>query len=336
MTEWPAWRRRLVTFPLVLIAWAVLTLASPVLIAGAVVFDLVRGLGRRLPATRTVLFLISFIWIEMACDVSLAVWTVTMLGGRFGPWERYHRALQLWWARNLLRTARTFGGVRLSIPTETADLLSEPAIILARHTCYPDALVPIVLCTDHGGPTTTHVLMRELLLSPAIDICGERFPNYFIRRGGGGVDAKTAIIEDLSRYHGPPDHSLIIFPEGGLADEAKRRKINERLAEDDPGRHVLVGQMTDLIPPRSAGSLALFAGSPEADIVTIAHAGLSGAASMASLAATVPFTRPVTFRLERHRRADLPSEPEELERWIDERWVEMDEWVRTELADSPG
>jgi len=331
MLNRPNWQRRLVTVPILAVAVVVVTALFPIALVLSLIFDLFGGRARRLPTVRTTFFVVSIVVLDAACVIALFFTWFTTFGPTDALSDRLHRAIQCWWARSLLRTARVFGGIDVRAPCGTAEVFAEPSILLARHTTYPDALLPLLLLNDQAGKTATFVLMRELLWSPAIDICGHRFENHFVRRGSGDPARETQAIEHLTREFGPPEHSMVIFPEGGLADAVKRARILEKMSATDPARAQRLSALQHLMPIRPPGTLALLNGAPDTDVVTLTHAGLEGAATFADLWRSIPLSRPVAIELRRHDRRGIPATDADRVEWLDERWCEMDAWVESQL-----
>ena len=82
-------------------------------------------------------------------------------------------------------------------------------------------------------------------------------------------------ITDLARGMGDDDIA-VIFPEGTRASPAKRERALTKLAERNPERSEKLAGLQHLLPPRPAGSAALLAGSPDADVVVAWHVGFDG------------------------------------------------------------
>jgi hypothetical protein len=90
-------------------------------------------------------------------------------------------------------------------------------------------------------------------------------------------------------------------------------------------------RLQTLLPAKPAGTLALLRGRPDADVVIVGHTGLEGVANLKGLRKRLPLQRPVTVRWWVHRRAELPGTEEALERWLADRWEELDQWVTGDL-----
>ena len=66
---------------------------------------------------------------------------------------------------------------------------------------------------------------------------------------------------------------------------------------------------------------------PTADVVVIAHAGLDDYASLAQLAKAVPLPTQWNITAWRTPRSDIPTNPEEQARWLDDQWLRVDDWI---------
>jgi hypothetical protein len=136
--------------------------------------------------------------------------------------------------------------------------------------------------------------------------------------------------------------AAIIFPEGTRANPVKRVRALEKIAERDPHRAEHLSSLSMLLPPRPAGTQALLAGCPEADVVLAWHTGFDGLDSFGGilrhLADAPP---PVRFATRRVPRTQVPDGAEFV-RWLDDQWLELDRTVsritaadRVDLASNP-
>ena len=55
-------------------------------------------------------------------------------------------------------------------------------LLFPRHVSVADTLLPAVFVSSRNGILLRHVLKRELLWDPCLDIVGNRLPNCFVRR----------------------------------------------------------------------------------------------------------------------------------------------------------
>ena len=77
--------------------------------------------------------------------------------------------------------------------------------------------------------------------------------------------------------------------------------------------------------------MTLLDGAPEADVVVMGHIGLESFSSISDIVGAVPISDPVVIHLWRHRRTEVPSDPDDQATWLVERWVELDKWVAGRL-----
>jgi hypothetical protein len=99
------------------------------------------------------------------------------------------------------------------------------------------------------------------------------------------------------------------------------------LAERNPDRSEKLAGLQHLLPPRPAGSAALLAGSPAADVVVAWHVGFDGFDTFSGILrelARPPM--PVNFRARRFPRAAVPTD-DQYTAWLDDVWLQADEEV---------
>jgi 1-acyl-sn-glycerol-3-phosphate acyltransferase len=202
-----------------------------------------------------------------------------------------------------------------------------PAVMLCRHASLADALLSAWVITTLAGKHPRYVLKRELLLDPCLDVVGHRLPNHFLDRGAADsaaeLDALTALSTDLG-----PDDVAVIFPEGTRATAAKRARAIERIADRDPSRLPLVSSLRHVIPTRPAGSAALLAGCPTADVVIAWHVGFDGLDNFSGIVRHLAHRpAPVHFAARRVPRHDVPVDPSRFTEWLDDQWCQVDHQV---------
>lgn len=90
-----------------------------------------------------------------------------------------------------------------------------------------------------------------------------------------------------------------------------------------------------LLPPRPAGSAALIAGAPDADIVIGWHVGFDGLDTFGGILRHLAHKPPdVRFRARRIPRADVPP-GQAFTEWIDRVWLQADHDVHDMLEQTP-
>jgi 1-acyl-sn-glycerol-3-phosphate acyltransferase len=325
------WLRRPLTVAGVLVAAVLLLAALPVWVPVAVAVDAVRGRWR-LPVLRLLAFALCWSWLEAAgIIVATVLWCIGQAGNL-----RAHFALQRWWARNLIAALRVTTGLRIDV--EGADRArGGPFVALCRHASLADSLVSAWVFGSLAGLRPRYVLKKELSLDPCLDIVGRRLPNWFVDRGSTRVAREMEGIEQMARGLGPGEIA-VIFPEGTRTSDAKRHRELARLATRHPERHARLAGLVRLLPPKPAGSAALLAAVPDADVLTVWHTGFDGLDTFGGILRAL--RRPVSARVvvEAHPRATVPA-GEDFVRWIDGQWVRMDGVVdagMSAMADDAG
>ncbi len=317
-------RRRVVSIPALGALAVGLVVAAPVWIPVTLLVDLVTA-PRRLPRLRMMAFAVMWAWIEMAGVAAAGLLWATGRGTRVRP----HVRIQHWWARRISRALEWSVGLRVVVD-HPEYLHPGPIVVLARHASHADSLVSARLLLDEGF-VPRYVLKRELALDPCLDIVGHRLPNHFLDRSASDGASELAALTALATGMGEDD-AAVIFPEGTRANDGKRARGLARIAERDPGRAERLGTLHHLLPARPAGTLAILAGAPSADIVILGHVGFEGLDTFGGALRRVPLRHPVEVTVRRVPRAEVPSDPDALLGWLDDRWLELDAWVETRLS----
>ena len=105
----------------------------------------------------------------------------------------------------------------------------------------------------------------------------------------------------------------------------------ERLKTDAPHLVERAEQLRHTLPPRAGGVLAMLAGSPDADVMFMAHAGLESFNSIPNIMRNIPLPRPVRLDFWRVPRSEIPSEPGAQYDWLFEQFERIDRFVISEL-----
>lgn len=314
--------RRLMTIPAVIVLFVILTVGSPVFALATVSIDSVRSIssGRPWIASRGVLFL----WVYLLGEL----WALLALVAS-APLPRASRDeitfdLQGVWARwNLKALCRLFS---IEVSVEGQDNAKRgPLILLSRHASLVDTLLPANLVANPHRIRLRYVLKRELLFDPALDIAGNRLPNYFVDRSGEQTSNEIAAIGELAR-HLQPNEGVLIYPEGTRFSEEKRERYVSRLTRHGGALGRLAAGFRTVLPPRAAGTLALLETS-DADVVLLAHHGLEGLATVGDIWAGGLVGTTIEVALWRIPRSAIPTERNEQVEWLFEVWRAVDEWV---------
>jgi 1-acyl-sn-glycerol-3-phosphate acyltransferase len=327
--------RRLRTVPTVLALCAVFTVASPVLIGGALLVDVVRRVVWGVPfvAVRMVLFGWWYLLLE---TLALAVLLVTWPLSGFGRWRRVELAvtyrLQEWWAGVLFAgVVRIFG---MSVEVEGDEVVMPgPMLLFIRHASIADTLIANVIATRRHGLLLRYVLKSELLVDPTIDIGAHRLVNCFVDRRAGDSAAEIArvrrLAENLTESEG-----VLIYPEGTRYTPEKAAKIRASVARKAPELSERTNALRHVLPPKLGGPLALLEGAPDADVVFCSHVGLDGLANVSHIWSgdMVRATLRVSFR--RVPRTEIPEDRTGRIDWLFAQWAEVDRWIDRALSDS--
>lgn len=324
-------RRRLLTIPVAILLFIVVTVALPALLALAAAVDLVRALASRTPPTalRLVVFLWLYLLGEMWALAALA-WAAVLPDPR--SVEVTFRLQGAWasWTFGALR--RVFG---LRFVVEGSEHVSPgPLVLLVRHASIIDTLLPARFVARPHSIKLRYVLKDELLVDPALDVAGNRLPNHFVRRGTRDSSAEIAAVRALGTDL-ETDEGVVIFPEGTRFSVEKRDRLVARTGSRDGAAAELARRFRSVLPPRPAGTLALLdAGT---DVVVLAHRGLEGFARVSDFWAGAPVGRQVDVRFWRVFADRIPSSRPERIEWLYRLWAEVDAWVSHErTAGVPG
>lgn len=329
--------RRAVTVPAFLALAALVFLTAPLWAIGGLAVDAVAGQARLLPRTRALAFFALYLGCEAAGILAAAfLWAVT-LGGRAGGearWRELNAALQRRWTDALF-----FGARRLfSVSVVTEGLTPPPRgplLLFVRHASTADTVLAAALVANPGKLLLRYVVKRELLRDPCIDIVGRRLPNAFVHRRGPGLEAEVAAVASLAE--GLDERSaVLIYPEGKRFSEERRSAAVGSLGEK--GRHdlaAIASGFRHVLPPRLRGPMALLEAAKGVDVAFLEHTGFEGAASFAEFWSGALVGATLHVRLRRVPASDVPAEGRD--RWLFERWAEVDEWIsRAREADAAG
>lgn len=325
------WKRRVRSIPLMLVVTIAGVLASPLLLAAAVLNDIVRA-RRRLPTARTILFLLQY-GVNDCIEILLApiYWVLAGFGTRLEKPTSIarHDRLQAWSIDVLARRAEQLLGLRIELDdASTAALTPGPVIVLCRHVNLFDASLP-TLIYQRLGYRTRGVIMAELLADPGFDLIYARTGSVFIPRDNGpeAVARVRSMNHDLD-----PTTAVVIFPEGRLFRPDRRERATERLGTQNPGRAARLAALRHVLPPRPGGVLALL-DAIAGDVVVIAHHGLDRYASFSALARAAPLDEPIRVTAWRIPADKIPVDAIDRIAWLDDQWLAVDAWIDRQHRD---
>ncbi|MEO0492854.1 MAG: 1-acyl-sn-glycerol-3-phosphate acyltransferase [Actinomycetota bacterium] len=320
--------RPLVRRPLTIGATTLLALClavlAPVVVPVLYLVDLVTGSlrGRRV---RAYLLIAATLWTEVVGVVAASALAVWYLNGRRNPegWLATNYRLEFWWCKRHIANLGLFAGVSITMP-DPSPLEGGRSIMVARHSSHIDAVVPLLVLED-AGRLARYTLKEDLKWAPAMDLVGDRTPNVWIDRSTPGSEMFQQ-VEDLAAAM-PDDGTCVIFPEGTFRTQERHDKAIARLRGSRDDLADKADGLRYVLPPRPAGTLALMRGAPDADIIVLANVGVEGSSSIKEIIATIAGKRPIEVRAVRHPRATVPTDEDEINSWLIERWIEMDDWI---------
>lgn len=319
--------RRAVTLPVLFASTVFVWLLLPVLAVVAVAVDIVRWTAHRTPfmACRLVAFFLAYSTAEAVGLTALFLsWMRCRIFRSDACLLRDAFAIQKAWAEFLYGVVTRL--LRLTVQVSgTAAIETGPFILLSRHTSLVDTLLPTHFISRVHDRPIRFVLKDELLNDPALDVAGNRLPNYFVRREAADSTVETEAIERLAREM-PGSEAVLIFPEGTRYTPEKRRRALTRLASRSPSYLAKAERLQNVLPPRPRGTLALLRGS-DADVVVLAHRGLEGLVSISDIWRGAMIGRRVDVRFERIDRGQIPKSDAERVDWLFEVWERVDVWV---------
>ncbi|MEO6326292.1 MAG: 1-acyl-sn-glycerol-3-phosphate acyltransferase [Thermoanaerobaculia bacterium] len=321
------WGRRALTVPSFLALAALALVTIPIWAIAGLAWDVLTGRASKIPRTRTLAFFALYLGCEAAGVLGAAFLWLFALGGRIGGprrWVAMNAALQRWWSGTLFScTVRLFS---MKVVVERPEPpLRGPLLLFVRHASTADAVLAAALVANPAKLLLRYVLKRALLWDPCLDIVGRRLPNAFVDRRSPGPAAAVAAVASLAV--GLDEHSgVLIYPEGTRFSEAKLVAAVASLR--DKGKVELAsiaGDFRNVLPPRLGGPLALLSAAEGVDVVILAHTGFERVSSFAKFWKEPPVKATLHVRLQRIPAATIPTEGRD--RWLFERWAEMDRWI---------
>jgi len=329
------WARRCISIPAVFAGAVLVVLVAPLWLPLAAAVDLVR---RPRTALRCGLLLTHYLWCEvLGLLASAGIWLASAGGLSRAGRERCQRwsfTLQNLWASALYGGARRLLGFRLEV--EGGEALAEaPLLLFLRHVSLADTLLTAVLVSAPRGIRMRYVMKRELLWDPCLDVVGHRLPNHFARRDSEDSDRERRAVAALA--HGLESREgVLIYPEGTRFTQARRERVLARLRG---GGHTEISAraetLSNVLPPRLGGPLALLEACPGTDVVFGAHAGFESASRASDLWNGALLGKVIRARFWRVPAAAIPEGREARTEWLYEQWSEVDRAVGELQGEQP-
>ena len=329
-TPWNRWRRRAVTVPLYLSMGILSVALLPLTSLLALAADAVRR-NHQLVTLRCALGLTLYLVCEAVGIVaSFVLWILNGLwpGGSVDREVTWNLILQRVWARALFTGATRIFAMRVEV-TGAEAVRRGPLFLFSRHASTLDSLLPAVFASDPHTLRLGHVMKRELLWDPCLDIVGQRTRNAFVRRGSNERDKELALLRRLAAAMGECD-GVLLFPEGTRFSPSKRERALAHLADTrQTARLARAQRLHHVLPPRPGGALALIEARPDVDVAFLAHAGFEGTASLNEIWSGKLIGRMIRLSFWRVPSAEIPPAAEARIDWLDRQWERVDAWVAT-------
>jgi 1-acyl-sn-glycerol-3-phosphate acyltransferase len=298
-----------------------------VLLLAAFVTDLTLWLRRRKPwmAVRLVAMLWWFLLGELYGLLGLlSIWIAS--GGRDSPRrrDRVYRLKRRWLGSHLRGIRKVFG---LRLQSEGLELAGPgPVLVMTRHASIIDNTLPDVVIGGAHGIGFRFVIKRELQMLPTIDIGGRWVPTLFVRRASGDTSAELEKMRALTLNMSARD-GLLLYPEGTRWTAEKLARAQAIIAERQPEIAPLAARLRYVLPPRLGGTVKLLDSARDCDVVLFGHHGLDGFEYISDIWSGGLIGTTVKLKFWRFPAAEVPSDRDELIRWLYARWQELDDWV---------
>jgi 1-acyl-sn-glycerol-3-phosphate acyltransferase len=319
--------RRAIIIPLYYcVSLLVLTLL-PALLLFTLIWDLLHRNSWAL--TRSLAFLLLYLGAEtLSIFLAFAIWIgsgrVIGLGHeRFLDWSY---ALQSWWGGWLFYGTFRIFGMRLEVD-EPEGFDEGPLLVFLRHVSLPDTSLPGALFVLRHNLRIRHIIKKELLWDPVLNILGNRLRHYFVDRESRDSQKELEQIRALTADMGPRD-GIMIFPEGTRFTLKKQAKILQDLAaKGDAFFHEKARALHHVLPPRLGGSLAILEANTKAYAVFGAHVGFEAVTKALNLVNGSLIHRTIRVKLWKVPFEKIPLTREERIEWLYANWRKIDEWI---------
>lgn len=329
----PRWLRRLLGPVVLLVCWALVLVALPVLAVVAAIASI--WLPGRWRGLRLLGFALVGLTLELAAlAAALVLWVASGFGWRLrtrGFGSAHYRVLR-WLLVCVVATARRLfaldlrtDGVSWSPLDDGVPGSTNAMIVLCRHAGPGDSLLLMETLLNRDHLRQPRVVLKDTMaLDPVVDVYLHRLPARFVDPRGGDVEHT---IGDLAVGMGEED-ALLIFPEGGNYTAHRRARSIARLRErghaDSADR---AERMQHVLPPRPGGVLAAMDAAPHADLVFVAHTGLEHLDSAGDVWRALPESKTLELRWWFVPAAQVPAGRDTRIDWLYERWADIDAWI---------
>ena len=326
----PAWVRRLVIAPVVVLLAVVLLTTLPVwLLLALAASPLVPG---HLRVPRLVFLAIVYVvWDAAALVVLALLWVASGFGWKIRTpgFQRAHYVVTgaflgilFWLARWSLHLAVDVVGT----DPDTA-VPGRPEIVVSRHAGPGDSFVLIHALVNWFDREPRIVLKATLQWDPAVDVLLNRLPNRFISPGRTGTHTLEQEISDLATGLDDND-AFVIFPEGGNFTPRRRLSAIARLrARGLADMAARAENLRNVLPPKPGGLISAIDAAPDAGVIFVAHTGLDRMITVADVWRELPMDKQLIMRFWSVPPEDVPAGEDERVAWLYDWWARIDAWI---------
>lgn len=326
------WKRRSISFPLYFLFFILVTALFPLLMIVCGFIDLIRKTNWAI--IRSAMFL----WLYLAAE-NVAIFTAFIVWVFSGYWLGLGKKrfidwtykLQDAWGGWLFHGACRIFRITLDID-EPEGLNKGPMILFIRHASLPDTSLPGAIFVLRYGVRLRHIIKRELIWDPTLDIGVTRLRHLFVRRGEQNNAQELENVKQLTRDLGPSD-GVMIFPEGTRFSTSKRERIIEKLKErNDTYLLEKTQNLKHVLPPRLGGSLAILeANMKKAYAVFCTHVGFEKATKALNFLNGSLINQKIKIKMWKIPFEEIPKTREERIEWLFENWMKVDGWIDKQL-----
>lgn len=327
------WIRRLLLWPLPVVAVLLVLATVPLLVLVALVLSY--RLPGKLRLLRSLGLLVVYLMLEASVMVAgLGLWIASGFGWKLTSprFVSAHYRLLRWVVATLIAAAKGLFSLRLDfegtpVPVDNGNGRRVPLIVMSRHAGPADSLLLIHEVMSWQGRRPRIIARAALQFDPACDLLLNRLPNRFILPNPEHPHATTEAIAELAGTMGDDD-AFVIFPEGGNFTPARRQRAIARLSaaghEEAAAR---ARDMHNVMPPRPGGVTAALQACPRADVVFVAHTGLDTIATIGDLWDCIPIDKVVHMNWYVAEASTVPRDDDGITDMLYRAWEAIDSWI---------
>ncbi|HEX3909004.1 MAG TPA: 1-acyl-sn-glycerol-3-phosphate acyltransferase [Mycobacteriales bacterium] len=306
------WVRRLTMVPLVVLTEIGILLTAPLSLLVGGIASLALRSSR---PVRSVLLVVAYAAIELS--------TLMTLQRGVDDWDELVRVVLDRGYHAMRRSLDVTVRLEEGSPTREQLAKSKGVIVLARHCGPGDSLFIAWLLAVHYRLRLRIVLKQLLRLNPTVDLAGDHLPLCFVRPGGSrALNGITDLAGGLSS-----GDSLLLFPEGGNFTWPRWHAAIESLSRRGELIRARRARMqTHTLPARPGGALAALGAAPDADVLLLAHSGLSDDGRDRPWW-RVPIHQELLIRTVLVPAAAVPRDDAGARAFLDRAWSQVDTWV---------